>query len=209
MAGGKACWTSSHKINCKRCPSEAIVTGMSRKKKERRFATGTLFFALSAFLLSFVMNLTFERLAEAIPPAFGVPLFFFVVMFGIISDAVGLAGTRAKVEALLSMASRRVPGAREAVWFVRNAPKVSSVFSDLAGDVSATMAGALAVALVYRTRQFIFVDWAVATSIAVGIASMLSVGGKALFKPLALKYAESIVLVLGKVRRRIIRERKG
>jgi hypothetical protein len=185
------------------------VTGMSRKKKERRFATGTLFFALSAFLLSFVMNLTFERLAEAIPPAFGVPLFFFVVMFGIISDAVGLAGTRAKVEALLSMASRRVPGAREAVWFVRNAPKVSSVFSDLAGDVSATMAGALAVALVYRTRQFIFVDWAVATSIAVGIASMLSVGGKALFKPLALKYAESIVLVLGKVRRRIIRERKG
>ncbi|HHY45314.1 MAG TPA: hypothetical protein GX512_06360 [Firmicutes bacterium] len=183
---------------------------MGRKKRERSFLTGTLVFALSAFILSFFMNLTFERLAEAIPPAFGVPLFFIVVMFGIMSDAVGLAGTRAKEQSLLSMASRKVPGAREAVWFVRNASKVSSVFSDLAGDVAATMAGALAVALVYRTRQYVpFADWAVATSIAVGIASMLSVGGKALFKPLALKYAESIILFLGRIRRRIIRERKG
>lgn len=182
---------------------------MGRKKKARRFAVGTLVFALSAFLLTFAMNLTFERLAEAIPPVFGVPLFFLVILFGIMSDAVGLAGTRAKEEALLSMASRRVPGAREAVWFVRNASKVSSVFSDLVGDVSSTMAGALAVALVFKAREMIPVaNLAVATSIAVGVASMFSVGGKALFKPLALKYAESIVLLLGKIRRRIVRERK-
>jgi hypothetical protein len=183
---------------------------MSRKKREQGFHTGTLLFALSAFVLSFVMNLTFERLVEAIPLGFGAPLFLLVVFFGIASDAVGLAGTRARERSLLSMASRKIPGAREAVWFVRNAPKVSSVFSDLAGDVAATMAGGLAVALVYRTRHYIpYVNWAVATSIAVGIASMLSVGGKALFKPLALKYAESIMLFLGRVRRRIIRERKG
>ncbi|HHX27452.1 MAG: hypothetical protein ACOX5Q_00110 [Bacillota bacterium] len=183
---------------------------MSRKKRERGLYAGIFAFALSAFVLSLLMNLAFERLYEAIPPYFGVPLFLLVIALGIASDAVGLAATRAREESLLSMASRRVPGAREAVWFVRNAPRVSSVFSDLAGDVAATMAGALAVALVYRVGQYIpYIDWAVATSVAVGIASMLSVGGKALFKPVTLKYAESIILILGRIRQRIIRERKG
>jgi hypothetical protein len=183
---------------------------MNRKKRGRGFHTGILTFALSAFFLSFVMNMTFERLSQAIPPHFGVPLFLFVIILGIASDSVGLAATRAKEQSLLSMASRKVPGAREAVWFVRNASRVSSVFSDLAGDVAATMAGALAVALMFRVRQYIpYVDWAVATSAAVGVASMLSVGGKALFKPVTLKYAENIILILGKIRHRITRERKG
>lgn len=183
---------------------------MSRKKRGQGFRTGILAFALSAFLLSFFINMTFERLSQAIPAYFGVPLFLLVVFLGIAGDAVGLAATRAKEQSLLSMASRKVPGAREGVWFVRNAPRVSSVFSDLAGDVAATIAGALAVALMFRVRQYIpYVDWTVATSAAVGVASMLSVGGKALFKPVTLKYAESIILILGRIRQRIIRERKG
>lgn len=185
---------------------------MSRRRGSG-FSIHILTFALSAFLLSFTMNLSFERLSQAIPLAFGVPLFLFVVILGVLSDAVGLAGARAKEEVLLSMASRKVTGAREAIWFVRNAPKVSSVFSDLMGDVAATLSGALAVAMAYKIREWLpGIGWALATSAAVGTASFLSVGGKALFKPLTLKYAESIILFLGKTRRTVSRalgERKN
>jgi len=155
------------------------------------------YLALSGFALSFVLNFSFENLSRRIPLEYSVPLFFLVVVLGIACDGIGIAAARAKEEALLSMASRKVTGAREAVWFVRNAPRVSSVFNDLMGDVSATLAGALAVAMVLRAKG----PDLYLTSAAVAVASFLSVGGKALFKPFALKYAETIILLLGKLRR--------
>lgn len=177
--------------------------------KKRSNLEGVLVFSLGAFLLSFVLNLSFERLSEAIPLILGVPLFLFVILMGIVCDAIGLASACAKEEPLLSMASRRIRGAREAIWFVRNASKVSSVFSDVMGDVAATISGALAVAMMYKVREWLSgIDLTVTVSLAVGLASMLSVGGKALFKPVALKYAESIILFLGKTRRAVMGERK-
>lgn len=161
-----------------------------------------LYLAFGGFILSYSMNLSLESISEKIPLLFSLPLFLSVVVLGAISDAVGLASARAKEESLLAMGSRRVTGAREAVWFVRNASRVSSVFSDLMGDVAATLSGALAVAMALRMRgRFPDVGWAYLASGAVGVASFLSVGGKALFKPVALKYAETIILLLGKMRR--------
>ncbi|MEX0975131.1 MAG: hypothetical protein WD024_07290 [Bacillota bacterium] len=173
-----------------------------RKTGILRWYLQCLGLALAGFLLSFGMNLSLENLSRRIPLGFTVPLFLGVVLLGVVSDAVGLASARAKEESLLSMSSRRVAGAREAVWFVRNASRVSSVFSDLMGDVSATLSGALAVAMAFRVRAgFPALNQVYLASAAVGVASFLSVGAKALSKPFALKYAETIILLLGRLRR--------
>ncbi len=177
-----------------------------RKSGRNTFYLQALYLAAGGFALSFGMNLSFENLSQRIPLEYSVPLFLSVVLFGVASDAVGIAAARAKEESLLSMGSRRVTGAREALWFVRNAPRVSSVFSDLMGDVSATLSGALAVAMAFRLRaRFPAASWPYLSSGAVGAASFLAVGGKALFKPFALKYAETIILLLGKMRRLYLR----
>lgn len=177
-----------------------------RRPPRSRLYLQVLWFALGAFLLSFTLNLSFERLSQSVSLSFSVPLLLVVVLLGVASDAIGIASTRAKEERLLSMASRQVAGAREAVWFVRNAPGISSVFSDLMGDVSATLSGALAVAMAFRLRAlFPSLRGVFLTSAAVGLASLLSVGGKALFKPFALKYAEDIILLLGRIRRTWLR----
>lgn len=180
---------------------------MSRRKAARsRLYLQVFWLALGALVLSFTLNLSFERLSQSMPLSFSVPLLVVVVLLGVAGDAVGIASTRAKEERLLSMASRQVGGAKEAVWFVRNAPGISSVFSDLVGDVSATLSGALAVAMVFRLRAlFPSLSSVFLTSAAVGLASLFSVGGKALFKPFALKYAEDIILLLGKIRRTWLR----
>jgi hypothetical protein len=158
--------------------------------------------SVAGFFLSFSMNLSLENLSRRIPIGFSAPLFLGVIILGVVSDAIGVASARAKEGALLSMASRRVAGAREAVWFVRNASRVSSVFSDLMGDVSATLSGALAVAMALRLRPGLpSGSQVVLGSAAVGVASFLAIGGKALSKPFALKYAETIILLLGKMRR--------
>jgi hypothetical protein len=176
---------------------------MSQKRKRRK--SGLLLEVLGlgtgAFLLSFLMNASFEGISRGITPGVGMPLTLSVIGLGILSDGLGLASARADESALLSMASRRVVGAREAVWFVRNAARVSSVFSDVLGDVAATISGALAVAISQSVLgAYPGVSGLLLTGGAIGLASGLSVGGKALFKPVALKYAESMILVLGRAR---------
>ncbi|HHW17930.1 MAG TPA: hypothetical protein GXX30_03390 [Firmicutes bacterium] len=187
--------------------------GKSRKSNKSAYILQGLWLGLGAFFLSSSMNAFLEKITENIPLEVGIPLFFAVVFLGIISDGIGLASARAKEESILSMASRKVRGARESLWFIRNASKVSSVFNDVMGDVAATLSGALAVATVYRFRHLLpGVSLVLLTSLGVGLASFLSVGGKAVFKPLALGHAESIVLFLGKVRyffSRVLRRRGG
>lgn len=154
------------------------------------------------------MNLSLEQVSQRIPLGLSLPLFIMVVLSGVLADMFGLASTKAKESALLSMASRRIRGARESVWFVRNASKVSSVLNDMVGDVASALAGGLAVSAMYRIRDLGYVPWknaAVMASAAVGLVSFLTVTGKALCKPLALRHAESLVLILGKVRYALMR----
>ena len=176
---------------------------MAKRRSGRLgFYLQALGLTLAGLLLSFGMNFSLERLIDRISLGFTLPLFLGVILLGVASDAIGVASARADEQALLSMASRRVAGAREAVWYVRNASRVSSVFSDLMGDVSATLGGALAVAMAFRMRDtFPEASGVYLASAAVGIAAGLSIGGKALSKPFALKYAETIILLLGKMRR--------
>lgn len=136
-----------------------------------------------------------------VSPWLAVPLLLLVIVLGVLADGMGVATARASERALLSMASRKVKGAREAVWFVRNASKVSSVLNDVTGDVAAALSGALAVVVVYRLRSAL--GWEMgplATAAGVGLASMLGVGGKALFKPFALRNSEQLLLILGRAR---------
>jgi len=176
---------------------------MSKRKSRRTsFYLQALGLSIAGFFLSFGMNFSLERITDRIPLELTLPLFAGVILLGVACDAVGVASARADEQALLSMASRRVSGAREAVWYVRNASRVSSVFSDLMGDVSATLGGALAVAMAIRLRGSFSPDTLpYLASAAVGVASLLSIGGKALSKPFALKYSEAIILFLGKLRR--------
>jgi len=172
-----------------------------RKRGKSGLLLEVLGLGTGAFLLSFVMNASFEGVFRGASPRVGIPLVLSVIGLGILSDGLGLASARASESALLSMASKRVPGAKEAVWFVRNAARVSSVFSDVLGDVAATISGALAAAISQNVLGlYPGVSGFLLTGAAVGLASGLSVGGKALFKPVALKYAESMILFLGRIR---------
>jgi len=161
---------------------------------------------LVAFILTLGTNASLEKMTQRIPLHCSIPLFFFVIALGVITDGLGIASARAKEKSILSMASRKVRGAKEALWFLRNAPKVSSVFNDVMGDVAATLSGALAIAMIYRLRSLLpSVDIVLLGSVSVGLASSLTVAGKALFKPFALKHAECIVLFLGKIRHVLLR----
>lgn len=181
---------------------------MSKRQRDnnRRYILQALSLGFLVFILSFGLNASFEQLALGISFYLSIPLFLLVIVLGIVADGIGVASTKADEKALLSMASRKVTGARESLWFVRNAPRVSSVFNDVIGDVAATLSGALAVAMIYKARfMFPSVSLVWLTSLGVGVVSALGIGGKALFKPFALKHAEGMVLLLGKASHLVFR----
>ena len=93
-------------------------------------------FALSV-VMSYISN---EALASAgTILSFAVLLLF--IALGIVFDMIGVASTSATEKEFHSMAAHRVRGAREAVWMVRNAEKVSSICNDVVGDICGVVSG--------------------------------------------------------------------
>ena len=94
-------------------------------------------FALSV-VMSYISN---EALASAgTILSFAVLLLF--IALGIVFDMIGVASTSATEKEFHLMAAHRVRGAREAVWMVRNAEKVSSICNDVVGDICGIISGA-------------------------------------------------------------------
>ncbi len=172
------------------------MPGNSTAKRSSRIVSAFIL-GISALVLSFALNFFSDRVSLNLSPYLGIPFLLVVIILGVAADVVGIASARAREPALISMASRKIKGARESLWFVRNADKVSSLANDLLGDVCATVAGGLAVGLSFRFAGSAGLDRPVLSALAVGLAAALAVGGKALMKGIGLKCAESIVYRLG------------
>ena len=94
-------------------------------------------FALSVGM-SYVSN---EALNSAGTALSFVVLFFFIAL-GIVFDMIGIAAASGTEREFHSMAAHKVRGAREAVWMLRNAEKVSSICNDVVGDICGIISGA-------------------------------------------------------------------
>lgn len=120
-----------------------------------------------------------------------------VVLIGVFADIVGVSATRAHEKPFMARASKRIPGAREGLYLVRHADAVATVLLDLVGDLAGTVSGALAAGLVLRLVHPHAL--ALATAIAVGVLSAFTVGLKALAKAYAVRRADAVVSVAGRV----------
>jgi hypothetical protein len=127
-----------------------------------------------------------------------------LVAVGVAGDMVGVAAAAADEAALHAMASRRLPGSREALALKRNAPHVTSICGDIVGDVAGTASGAAAAAMAARLAAAAAVRGALpawtagaAEVAAVAVVAALTVGGKAFGKGIALARANEILYGIG------------
>lgn len=119
-----------------------------------------------------------------------------IVLVGILFDMIGVAVTTAQESPFHSMASRKVPGAREAIWLLRNAERVGSICNDVVGDVCGVVSGsasALIAAKIVLSEEPSFVPLLLSSTVAA-----LTVGGKALGKSAALRSCTPIVYAVGR-----------
>ena len=205
-AAGKANPTSSRRITlpCRRYSASNEVERNQMKKEETkprshwrwvmRIFVATV--ALAA-VLSFASGVA---LVDAGYPVAILVLALFILL-GIVFDVIGVAVTAADMRPFHSMAAHREKGAREALFLLKNAEKVSSFCNDVVGDICGIVSGSTAAVIVVRLQSSLGTQ-SILPSIAVtALISGLTIGGKAVGKKIAMEQSTGVVFSVAKLLR--------
>jgi CBS domain containing-hemolysin-like protein len=168
---------------------------------------------LGLFLATFVLATAFSLLSDSVLRSSTVYLaalvLVIIVSIGILFDIIGLAAATASRVSFNAMAAKRIPGARQALRLVQNAPRVAAFCNDLVGDIAGTVSGAAAAAIAFHagltgsgtTGGQPGSDGAggLWTVLAVALVAAVTVGGKAAGKIIAIERADRIIFRVGRV----------
>lgn len=125
-----------------------------------------------------------------------------IISLGILFDVIGVAVTSADEKPFHSMSARKVKGAPEAIMLLRNADKVSSICNDVIGDICGIISGtavAVIVGLIVAGKTAGDSKTVVMQLVMSSLVAGLTIGGKAIFKNVAIKNSTKIVHAAAKV----------
>ena len=154
---------------------------------------------LIAVSLSAAMSLCSGAVLEDAGYLVATLILLLFILLGILFDIIGVAVTAANPKPFNSMAAHRVKGAKEALNLIRNAEKVASFCNDVVGDICGIVSGSTA-AVIVAALQRDFNTKNVLISIGVtALISGLTIGGKALFKKVAINDSTAVVYRVARI----------
>jgi len=130
-------------------------------------------------------------------PAAGIILA--IVALGVAFDVVGVAAAAADEQPFHAMAAKRIPGARQAIEIVRRADRVATFTVDLVGEITAAISGAAGAAVVFRLASGYGYPVEIMNTLVIAGIAALTVAAKAAVKGVAIRRANSIVFLLGRL----------
>lgn len=182
--------------HCDKSPKDDKKKKSSKKKRNVWW--------IKATVISLVLSAFFSYLSEIVSNAeqivVVIVLLAFLILSGILFDAIGVAVTSCDTTPIISMASRKVYGAKTALWLTKNSDTVSSVCNDIVGDIFSIISGACSAALVVKITMSLQQTWQIVLSIAVSaIVSAMTIGGKAFMKKIAISNSKDFVMFVARV----------
>ncbi len=173
----------------------------SAAKKER---SKTIRWVVTIFLVTIFVSAAISFVSDAIMEASTMLVAFVIllviILIGIVFDVIGMAVATADEKPFHSMASRKVPGAQEAIRLLRNAGRVSSICNDVVGDICGVISGSASATIAAQMiRNFEFSWPQLAGLLLSALAAGLTVGGKAIGKLIAVRSCTEIVHCVGKL----------
>lgn len=127
----------------------------------------------------------------------GVLCFF--VLLGVLFDIIGVATTSANLKTFNSMASRKVRGAKEGIWLIKNADRVSSFCNDVIGDICGIMSGTTSALITSELIAATGLHPVVVPLVVTGLVAAATIGGKAAGKTVAVRSSDSVVYLAGRI----------
>ena len=170
------------------------------KKKNRtnpQYQWVAVVFGLSVSL-SAVLSLLSETALDGAGYAVALGVVAVFIGLGIIFDIIGVAVTAADPRPFHSMAAHREKGAKEALFLLRNASRVSSVCNDVVGDICGIVSGTTAAVLVTLLQRAASTGSIILSVSVTALISGLTIGGKALGKSFAMNNCTDVVFAAGR-----------
>ena len=172
----------------------------SAAKKERN---KTIRWVVTIFFVTILVSGIISLLSDYIMSVSGIVVAFLIliaiILIGILFDIIGVAVASADEKPFHSMASRKVPGAQDAIKLLRNAERVSSICNDVVGDICGVVSGSASATIAAQVLTHFTFGWPQLVSLVMSaLVAGLTVGGKAIGKTFAMDSCTKIISFVGK-----------
>ena len=168
------------------------------KKKKKN---SNIRWIITIFFVTILISSTISFLSSSVMEDAGLVEAFIVlliiVLLGIIFDIIGVAVMSANEKPFHSMASKKVPGAMEALALLRNAEKVSSFCNDVVGDICGVVSGSASAVIAVKALTQINSD-TVSQLVMSSLVAAVTISGKAFGKNIAMTRSVQIVNLVSK-----------
>ena len=159
---------------------------------------------VTIFILTFILSICFSAVSNIVAASVN-ELFLFIILvlvigLGIIFDMIGMAAVSASEATFHSMSSNKIKGAKESISLIKNSSSISSICQDVVGDVCGVISGSLGAVLAISLSTTTGIDNTIVSVVLSAFISTATVGGKAITKPIAMKYADNIIHMVGKIK---------
>ena len=176
-----------------------IPSDASQKERSR-----TIRWVVTVFLVTIVVSGIISLISDEVMASSGLVAAFAILLgiifVGIIFDIIGMAVATASEKPFHSMASRKVPGAQEAIRLLRNAERVSSICNDVVGDICGVVSGSASATIAALVLSRVDLAWPRVVSLVMSaLVAGLTVGGKAIGKTIAVNSCTEIVHFVGRI----------
>lgn len=170
---------------------------MSKNKNSKTKWVVTVTFL--AFFISFIFSFSSNTIMPKVNLLLGIIILLLFIAIGIIFDMIGVAVTSTDEEPLHAMSSKKIKGAKKAVSFKKNADKVSSFCNDVIGDICGIVSGSAGVTISTTLSNKLGTDPLFTGLVITALTASLTIGGKALFKSIAMNNSNKIIHITAKV----------
>lgn len=145
-------------------------------------------FVLGAFF-SFISELT----SSVAHISIAFTLLILLISVSIVCDAIGVAVTSCDPTAFAKTEKNGAKAVETALKLIKNAEKVSNICCDVIGDICSIISGACTVAIVLKLASGSPMYYWITVCFS-SIVGAVTVGGKAIFKNVAIKNSSEIIL---------------
>ncbi len=169
-----------------------------KKKPKKKSSLAWLWWGIGVFFLSFALTVIFSFFTEIVisDSAAWVCIIVLLVLLvlNIGCDVLANAIVSCDSESFHAMASNKVKGAKRAVSLCKNATKLSSIFADVIGDICGIVSGSAGAALsIHLAIKGVSYGALISSVLVSAVIGALTVGGKAIFKHVAITFNKQIV----------------
>lgn len=190
--------------------NEVKTQGLEKSKKPMSLKLWYIELFVVSLSLCFIFAIISQLMLIHANLALALFLILILIAVSVIFDIVGVAVAASHIKPFLELKSKGYKkGLVQAISLVKNADRVSSICTDVVGDICSILSGAGGVAIsIILVKEFPGWNNAVLSTLISSLIAALTVLGKAMGKSYALNYSTKILLSVGKFLNIFARKKK-